>query len=543
VPVSKENNRPLAAPPAGGHAPGTQPEQIPWGALLILVIGAFMAILDSSIVNVALPKLMTLFGSSADDIQWVLTGYMLASGIVIPVTGYLGDRLGCKRMYIWSVAAFTAGSLLCALGWSTASLTVFRVIQAIGGGMIIPISMSMIYRIIPPKKIGMALGIWGVSAIMAPAIGPTLGGYLVDNFSWQWIFTINIPIGIVAILLSISFLKETPIQKELKLDALGVLLSCIGCFALLLALSKGQDEGWTSQYIVTLEVVSFFTLTLFVLWELHTPNPLIDIRLFKNPVFSASLIATSISTIGLFSVVFMIPIYAQNLLGYTPMETGLMMMPAALVTGLLMPVAGRLFDKYGAFWLCFLGMSIVTGFTYYLHTLSLDTSYRHVQVILTLRAVGLGIALMPLTTAGMNSIPRHLVSRASALNNTVRQIAGSMGIAILTYVMVSRQVYHTAILRESISYTSPVATGVQNQIIGYLNQNGILGISAQQGSLSILSGLVTRQAYMNAIDDTFVVSTIIISLILPVIYMLRKKRVSQERARQEAIFANQQIGR
>ncbi|SHK22421.1 drug resistance transporter, EmrB/QacA subfamily [Desulforamulus aeronauticus DSM 10349] len=530
------NSTPSPGDTPPGPPTGTPPtgQSIPWGPLLILVIGAFMAILDSSIVNVALPRFMTLFGSSAEDIQWILTGYMLTSGVVVPITGYLGDRFGNKRMYIWSVAAFTLGSLLCGLAWSTNSLTIFRVIQAIGGGMIIPISMSMIYRIIPRDKIGMALGIWGIAAIMAPAIGPTLGGYLVDKFSWHWIFTINIPIGIAAIMLSLTYLEETPVQKDLKPDLLGILLSSVCCFALLLALSEGQDKGWTSQYIVTLFIISGFTLLLFVMWELQTPNPLIDLRLLRNTVFAASLLATCISTVGLFSAIFLIPIYAQNLLGYTPMETGLMMMPMALVTGFMMPISGKLFDKFGAFWLGMVGMSIVVVLTYYLHTLSLDTSYRHLQVILSIRALGLGLANMPLTTAGMNTIPRFLVGRASALNNTVRQIAASMGIAYLTYVMMQRQTYHTAIFSEKISVDSPATQMALAGMKGVLVTSGISGAGSEQGSLSIISGLVARQSFMNALNDTFVVSAYIVALVLPLMFLLSKKRVEQERKRQEA---------
>lgn len=512
-------------------------QRIPWAALMVLVIGAFMAILDSSIVNVALPSFMTLFGSSADEIQWILTGYMLTSGMVVPITGYLGDRFGNKFMYIWSVAAFTFGSLLCGLAWDTTSLTIFRVIQAIGGGMIIPVSMAMIYRIIPRTRIGTALGIWGISAIMAPAIGPTLGGYIVDNFSWQWIFTINIPIGIAAIILSLAFLEETPTQKNLKPDIPGIVLSSIGCFALLLALSEGQDMGWTSQYISTLFLVAGFTLLLFVLWELATSNPLIDIRLLYNPVFSASLLATCLSTIALFSAIFLIPIYAQNLLGYTPMETGIMMMPMALVTGFMMPISGKLFDKFGAFWLGTIGMLIVAVMTYYLHTLSLDTDYRHLQIVLSIRAVGLGLASMPLTNAGMNTIPRFLVSRASAINNTVRQISGSMGIAYLTYVMLQRQTYHTALYNESISMDSLGAQHTLIQLKGVLASGGLAGGAADQAGLGVISGMVARQAYMNALNDAFIVSAIIIVFVLPLMFLLSKKRVEEERKKQEQKYA------
>lgn len=202
-----------------------------------------MAILDSSIVNVALPKLMAIFGVGAEKIQWVMTAYLLVSGVVIPVTGYLGDRFGYKRLYIYTLAAFTVGSALCAIAWSNNSLVAFRVLQAIGGGMMIPVSMAMLFRIVPPQKIGMALGVWGITAMLAPAIGPTAGGYLVDNFSWHTIFTINIPIGFVVVFLAGLILRETDVRHDLKFDVPGFLLSGLGCFALLLALSEGQDKG------------------------------------------------------------------------------------------------------------------------------------------------------------------------------------------------------------------------------------------------------------------------------------------------------------
>ncbi|MTI79732.1 MAG: DHA2 family efflux MFS transporter permease subunit [Firmicutes bacterium] len=497
-----------------------------------------MAILDTSIVNVALPRMMTVFGSNTEDMQWVLTGYMLTSGVIIPITGFLSDRFGHKRMYIFSIIAFTIGSAFCGMAWSANSLIIARVIQALGGGMIIPISMSMIYRIIPREKIGMALGIWGISAVMAPAVGPTLGGYLVDNFSWHWIFTINIPIGIAAVFLSINYLQETPVQHNIKADIPGVMLSVVACFALLLALSDGQDKGWTSQYIVTLFIISGFTTMAFVMWELSIPNPLIDIRLLKNPVLVASLVGTSLSTIALFSVVFLIPIYAQNMLGYSPMETGLLMMPMAFVTGFMMPISGRLFDKFGAFGLCLFGMTLVVGVTYHLHTLTLETDYRYLQFLLCLRAMGLGLSTMPLTTAGMNTIPKFLVGRATALNNTVRQVSASMGIAYLTYVLVQRQAYHSAVLSENVTLSAPMTGIVKMQMEGQLAGQGIMGSAAEQGTLQILSGMVTGQSFMNALSDTFVVSTIIIAMVLPLTFLLSKKRVEAERKRQERLYAH-----
>ncbi len=512
--------------------------KIPVVALLTLVVGGFMAILDGSIVNVALPKMMAIFGVTPDQVQWVMTAYLLVSGVVVPVTGYLGDRFGMKNMYIFSLAAFTLGSAVCNLAWSNNSLVAARVIQAIGGGMIMPVSMAMIYRIVPMDKIGMALGIWGISAMAAPSLGPTLGGYLVDNFSWHWIFTINIPVGIAACFLAAFTLVETPRRADLKPDIPGVILSAAGCFALLLALSQGQDKGWSSLYIVNLFIFSGFSLLLFVIWELITPEPLLDIRLLKNKTFSISLICLSIVTVGMFSVIFLVPLFVQSIQGYSPMQTGLIMMPMALTMGVMMPISGRLFDKIGATPLCVVGFTIVAITTYQLHTLTFDTSIRGLQWLLVKRAFGLGLCMMPLTTAGMNTIPHFLIGRASAMSNLVRQISASLGIAFLTYTMLSRQDYHAARLAESVNWGSPVAAGAIQQIQGILSQAGLGGQADASGAVAILTSLVNREAFISGLTDAFIISTILIIVGIPFVFFLSKKRVEEQREAEYRRYAH-----
>lgn len=507
----------------------------PWAKLMVLVIGAFMAILDGSIVNVALPKLMAIFGVGAESAQWVLTAYLLASGVVVPVTGYLGDRYGYKNLYIFSLVSFTLGSALCGLAWSNSSLVAFRVVQAIGGGMMIPVSMAVIYRIIPREKIGMGLGIWGISAIMAPAIGPTLGGYLIDNFSWHLIFTINIPIGIMAVLLAYIVLEETPKNDNLKFDYLGALLCCAGCFALLLALSEGQDRGWTSYYIISLFTMSGFLLILFCLWELHIPEPMLDIRLLKNKVFTASLLATSFTNVGMFAVIFLIPLYLQNLQGLTPMQTGLLMMPMALAMGFMMPISGKLFDKIGALPLGLVGITGCAYFTFLLHNITLDTSYQELQVLLVIRALFLGLCMMPLSTAGMNTIPPPLIGRASAMNNLARQISASFGVAYLTYTMVGRQAYHAAVLTDAVSLTAPGAVSAQQQIAA-MAASSLGPAGGQAAAAGYLSGIVQKQALVQGIGDSILVGTVIVLFTVPVLFLLSKKKMEEQRAIEMAKF-------
>lgn len=522
--------------PAGNH--NGPPGSIPWPAMITLIIGSFMAILDGSIVNVALPKLMAIFGVTTESIQWIMTAYLLVSGVVVPLTGYLSIRYGSKQMYIFSLIVFTVGSGLCALAWSNNSLVAARVLQAVGGGMIMPVSMAMIYMIVPREKMGMAMGIWGISAMAAPTIGPTLGGYLVDNFGWEWIFTINIPVGIATIFMAYILLGETPRRKDLKPDIPGIILSGVACFSVLLALSEGQDKGWTSLYIVNLFIVSFFCFAMFIIWEQITPHPLINMSLFKNRTFSITLLSLSLVTVCMFSVIFMVPLYAQNVLGYTPMQTGMLMMPMALTTGIMMPLSGRLFDKIGALPLCVVGLTITAITTYQLHTISYHTSYHELQWLLVHRAVGIGLAMMPLSTAGMNTVPPFMVAGASALNNLVRQIAASLGIAYLTYVTLHRQDYHTVRLVETANWSSPATVEAIDKIQGALAQTGLGPQSAAAGAPGILYSIVKREAFISGIADAFIVAAIIVAIAIPLCFFLGRKTVENERLKQIKLFAH-----
>jgi len=417
-------------------------ERYMWIAISVVIIGTFMAVLDSSIVNVAIPKMMTIFRASTDQIEWILTGYMLTMSIVIPLTGYLGDRFGLKKLYICALTIFTIGSALCGLATSTETMVAARVVQAIGGGMIMPVGMAMIYKLVPLEKRGVALGIWGIAAMAAPAIGPTLSGYIIQYMDWRLIFTINIPVGVIGVTLAIILLKETPTRKDKTFDIFGAITCAVGLFSLLLSLSKGNSEGWTSGYILGLFAVAAISLISFIFIELHHKDPLLELRMLKVFPYSLSMIISTITTVGMYGALFLMPLYLQNLRGYTPMQSGMLMLPAAIVTGIMMPISGKLFDKFGAKWVTVIGLSILTIASYLLSTLSLETSYNTVMMIMMIRGIGMGLAIIPAQTAGMNTIPRELSGRATALNSTIKQISGSFGIAILTTILGHRQVFY-----------------------------------------------------------------------------------------------------
>ena len=466
-------------------------ERYMWVALTVVIVGTFMAILDSSIVNVAIPKLMTIFKVSTDQIEWILTGYMLTMSIVIPFTGYLGDRFGIKKLYIFALTVFTIGSALCGLSTSIDTMIAARVVQAIGGGMIMPVGMAMIYQIVPLEKRGLALGVWGISAMAAPAIGPTLSGYIIQYMDWRLIFTLNIPIGVIGVTLAILLLKETPTRNDKKFDIFGSITSAVGLFSLLLALSKGNAQGWTSGYILGLFAVASISLISFVYIELHHEDPLLELRILKIFPYSLSLIISTVTTVGMFGALFLMPLYLQNIRGYTPMQAGMLMLPAAIVTGIMMPISGRLFDKFGAKWLTIIGLSILTISSYFLSRLTLETSYNTVMIIMMVRGIGMGLAIMPTQTAGMNAIPRELTGRGTALNSTIKQVSGSFGIAILTTILGRREAFYAVsdsgmkqVAVSAINDTLLVATLVcfVGIVVAFFIKNKTEGIPEQEMS-------------------------------------------------------------
>jgi EmrB/QacA subfamily drug resistance transporter len=495
-----------------------------WLALVGIVLGTFVSILNSSLMNVALPKFVAVFGSSVNTIQWVITGYMLASAIVIPMSGYLGARFGAKNIFLMSVAGFTLGSVLCGLAWSDTSLILFRIIQGMAGGFIMPIGMSIIYMTFPVEKRSTAMGMWGIASMVAPALGPTLGGYIVQYYSWRLLFFINIPVGVVAVIIGYVLLKDSPRRQGLKFDLPGAVLSIIFFGSVLLALTKGQSEGWTSLYIVSLLFVAFFSLLLLIWVELGTEQPLLDLKLFKNPIFSLGTLASSLVMMGMLGGTFLVPLYLQNIQALSPIQTGLLLIPQSIVMALMMPISGKLFDKLGVIPLGVVGLSILGVTTLELHHLTADTPLGWLNVVMSIRAFGIGLCMMPLTQVGMNAIPVQQIGNASPLSNVSRQVAGSMGIAILTTIMSSRQIVHTQYISDSVPIDSMTATQMMSLLSGSIMQSGVDSATSAGAAASFLFGIMQKEALVRAIADTFYISAIPALLCIPLVLFLRTKK-------------------
>ncbi|MFM1651589.1 DHA2 family efflux MFS transporter permease subunit [Brevibacillus sp. B_LB10_24] len=515
--------------------PSSEERKIPgvFTTTLIIVLGTFMALLDTSILNVALPKLMVLFSVDTKQIEWVLTAYMLISGAIIPITTYFGERFGYRTIYVWSMASFTLGSLLCGLAWSNPSLVAFRVIQGIGGGLIMPVGMALMFRFVPKEKMGAAMGIFGLSMAVAPSIGPTLGGLIVESFSWRWLFMINVPIGIISVLLSHFVLPDTPRRKMGRFDVWGLLLGSGSAFLYLLALAEGQSWGWSSYPIVMLFFTATFMLILLIVVELNHPEPLLDMRLFRNRDFTFGVLMSCGMFIAMIVAVVILPIYLQSLRGYSAIQTGLILMPQALAMGFTMAISGRLFDKIGARPLILTGVPLILFSTYQLHTLSIDTPDSLISMYMILRGLGMGLTFMSVNTAAVSTIPPMKMGAASAMSTLVRNVAGSIGIALTTVLLETRQFLHLHRMAEDLDMFSPGWATMQQSATGVLAAAGDTSASSAM-TLSMMNSQVLAQAAAWSFGDVFLIFSVFILAVGPMGLLFKKK---EKREGDQPVFA------
>jgi MFS transporter, DHA2 family, multidrug resistance protein len=507
-----------------------------WPQVFAILIGSFMAVLDTSIVNVAIPKMMNVFGVSADQIQWVLTGYTLVMAAVIPLTGYLGDRFGLKKIYILSFALFTFGSLLCGFAWSNNTMIAARVIQALGGGLIMPVGQALLWHVVPREKIGPAMGVFGISVMVAPAVGPTLSGLIVEYLDWHLIFTINVPIGLIGILMSMTFLDETEIStKKLRFDFLGFFYSTIMLSTFLLAITKGEDKGWTSFYIVSLFGISLISGLLLIYQEMTTEQPLLNLRLFRITTYTYGVLVGCFVTIGMFGAVYLIPIYAENLLGYTAMKTGILMFPQSLCSGVVTLLAGSiLMNKFGGKPLIIIGLILTVVNSLMLAKINDATSADTVQILLALRGIGLGFCMMPSMQLPLQIISKEQTGNASALMNVTRQIAMSIGVAILTSVFLTRGTKHAVHLAETVNAKNPINLDfLAYQQKSYMAQ-GFGPDQAYGLGVNTMINLVKKYATIQAMDDALLFSTLFILLAIPLTLLMKEKRIEKPKAVEES---------
>ena len=407
-----------------------------WLPLAVTTIGSFMSILDTQIINIALPNILTHFDASLSSGQLVITAYVMALAVVIPLSGFLGERLGMKRLYMFTLTCFVAGSALCGLAWDVHSLVFFRILQGLGGGMLQPLGMALVFTMITPLERPRFIALLGIPTLLAPLIGPSLGGYIVEYASWRMIFLINVPIGIIDIFLAYQLLKETPRRSELKLDTLGFILAAIAFPSLLLGLSRGSDLGWTSWFVLTLFGVGAMALVLFVIRELNHRDPMLRIRLFALPMFRLSLFTQWLGIFSIFGLNIVIPLYLQRVHGMSPAHAGQVLLPMGFVAFTTMNLAGRLYNRLGPRPIVVTGLSVLALTTFGWSRVDADTSTLLLMILVCGRGLGMGMFGQILQVVSYNSIPSDQVSRATSLVNVCQRISTAFATATLTTVLI-----------------------------------------------------------------------------------------------------------
>ncbi|AIC93277.1 DHA2 family efflux MFS transporter permease subunit [Shouchella lehensis] len=409
----------------------------PYLMIGILFVGAFVAFLNNSLLNVALPSIMVDLGiEDYSTVQWLATGYMLVSGVLIPASAYLLTRFTNRNLYIAAMAIFTIGTALAAFAPNFGLLLTGRMVQAIGGSVMGPLLMNVMLISFPREKRGTAMGVFGLVMITAPAIGPTLSGYIVQNYDWRLLFEMILPLSIISLVLALWKLGNVmPQNKEAHLDYTSVVLSSLGFGGLLYGFSSASSDGWTDFWVLVTLIVGVITLTAFIIRQLRMDEPLLDLRVYKYPMFALASVIAAVNAVAMFSGMILTPAYVQSVRGISPLDSGLLMLPGAIIMGLMSPITGKLFDKFGPRTISVLGLVISAISTYMLANLQLDTPYAMIVVIYSIRMLGMSLVMMPIMTNGLNQLPTRLNPHGTAINNTAQQVSGSIGTAILVTIM------------------------------------------------------------------------------------------------------------
>jgi EmrB/QacA subfamily drug resistance transporter len=491
-----------------------------WQVLICSVVGVFMVMLDQTVVNIALPRITTVFGVGVHETQLVVTSYMLALAIVMPATGYLADTLGTKRLYLITLSLFTLGSLLCGLAWNNTSLVVFRIIQGLGGGMIMPLGMTMLFQVVPPNRRNTIMGFFGLPLMLAPVLGPTLGGYLVEYVDWRAIFTLNVPVGIFGLFLGSTLLRESKRVPGLEFDLRGFVLSAIAFSALLLGFSDAATDGWTSPTTIARFTIGIVALAAWVWVELTVKHPLLELRLFKIRVFTMSSLVSFVLTIGMFGGMLVLPLFLQNLRGLGAAETGLILVFQVLPMTVAMPLVGRLVDKVGARIVVLIGLPLLAVSTWQMAQLDLTTADTQIKIWLMMRGSAMGLVMMPSMTAGLNAVPLPLMSRASSMSNVMRQVFGAFGTAIVVTVLQSRQTFHTAMLAQTVTPENLPLQQLVSTAQQWAVAQGMSMLQSQAMGMMIALRQVTLAAAVMAFDDVFRLTAVVTLLaIIPALFM------------------------
>ncbi len=507
-----------------------------WWVLANVMMGTFMVVLDSTIVDVSLAKVMATFGVGIDTVKWIATGYLLAFAIFLPTSGWIADHYGFRKTYSLGLALFTLGSLLCSISWNMTALIMFRVIQGAGGGLLMPVGMAIVVREFPLEQRGTALGFWAIAAAASVSLGPTLGGYLIDNFAWHSIFDINVPVGILGVFATLVIQREYKVESRRAFDIIGFLSMVLFLAPLLVALSDGNASwntgGWTSPFVLICFALSLIGLVTFLAVELNIRHPLIELNLLKNFNFGMSNLVLFIFGMGMFGSTFLLPLYLQNGLGFTAFQAGSLFLPLGLIMAVMGPISGMLSDKLNPKVIAVAGITLLGLSLFVNQYLSLFSMTSEIMVSLYLRGFGMALIFTPLNTLSLAEVPRARLAQASGLFNVIRQIGGSFGVAIMGTLLTDRTIFHDTVYGQVVSKVSPVTQSVLLGLQGFAQR--ALGSSVSVAAMranALLAYNISQQAFVSAVDDDFLVAALITMVCVVPIIFLRYRKPEGERVK------------
>jgi len=489
-----------------------------------VMLPTLIEIIDTSVVNVSLNHIRGSLSAGIDESTWTITAYLVSNAIIIPMAGWLSRLIGRKNYLIGSIALFTFSSFMCGSAWSLQSLVFFRIVQGIGGGGLVPISQSILLESFPREKHGTAMAIFGMGAMLGPIVGPLLGGWITDNWSWRWIFYINIPIGILSIVMNMIVIQDPPYMKrqKMKIDYWGLVFLAAGLGSLQFILDKGENEDWfASNLIMTFAIISAVSLVLLVINEMYSEHPIVNLRLFKDRTFSSGATVMFFVFLNLFGSIVLLPIFLQSIMEYTSFYAGLVLGPGGLATMAAMPFAGKLVNKVNPKRLLTVGIIICALSTYMMSKFNLTTDFWTFVWPRAILGLGMGMTFIPLTTMTLSHIPREHMTEASSLYNLLRNLGGSVGIAFTTTVLSRRAQFHQTRLVEHLSPLDPAYTIYREKLAMFLGAKGLPAAGAD----GLMYRELVRQSTTLAFTDAFLTICALIICVLPLLFLMQQSEV------------------
>ncbi|MCM3121547.1 MULTISPECIES: DHA2 family efflux MFS transporter permease subunit [unclassified Mesobacillus] len=497
------------------------PEKPPYGILAVLIVGAFIAFLNNTLLNIALPSIMADLKVEATTVQWLTTGFMLVSGVMIPLSAYLIQKYSVRRLFLTAMGLFTAGTILAGAAHVFPLLLTGRMIQASGTAIMMPLLMNVMLVSFPIEKRGTAMGVFGLVLMFAPAIGPTLSGWLIEHYDWRMLFHFVTPIAAIVLLLGFFLLKDKKEKVHMHLDVISLTLSSIGFGGLLYGFSSAGSKGWDSPNVYLTLTIGTVSLVTFILRQLRQDNPMLNFRIYKYPMFALSSAISMIVTMAMFSGMLLLPIYVQTIRGISPMDAGLMLLPGAIIMAIMSPITGRLFDKFGGRALAIIGLTITLVTSYYFSKLSLETTYTQLIILYTVRMFGMSMVNMPVSTNGLNQLPAKYYPHGTAMNNTMQQVSGAIGTALLVTVMSTR----------AKSYGTELAANA-------FKQAAAAGKAVTPAAKAEMEQQIAMQAMLHGINDAFYVTVFLSALALVLAFFIKRATQAEDTIGKKAAAKN-----